>query len=342
MQNNCIEEVSEFKYLGVLFSKTNSLKPTIRHVAEQGLKAVYSILKKSRALQLPIDLQLELFNKLVKPILLYGSEIWGSGNIEIIERVQLKFLKQILHLKRCTPNHIVYGEVGVLPMKVEIYTRMVSYWAKLIERNQDNPSLASLVYEVARSFYENCHISGKSTYFRWMSSIKTILDDNGFSGVWQSQTFFNQLWLKKAIKQKLTDIFVNAWYNSVENDSNYRIFKTHFGFESYLTKLHGNLLYYLISFRTRNHKFPCETGRWHIIPHNERVCNLCKRELGDEFHYLLSCVELKQLRKQYIDQYYYTRTNTSKYETLMKCQNTKQLVTLSKFIKVIYRHITSR
>ena len=54
-----------------------------KHIANQGKKAVYSLLKKARNMQLPVDSQVELFNKLVKPILLYGCEIWGFGNIDV-------------------------------------------------------------------------------------------------------------------------------------------------------------------------------------------------------------------------------------------------------------------
>ena len=39
------------------------------------------------------------------------SEVWGFGNSEVIERVQLKFMKYILQLKNSTPNYIVYGEL---------------------------------------------------------------------------------------------------------------------------------------------------------------------------------------------------------------------------------------
>ena len=60
---------------------------------------MFSLLRKMRILNLPIDMQIELFNKLIKPILLYGCEIWDFGNLDIIERVALKFLKLILNLK---------------------------------------------------------------------------------------------------------------------------------------------------------------------------------------------------------------------------------------------------
>ena len=45
---------------------------------------MYSLIKKSRSLLLPIDLQIELFDKLVKPILLYGSEVWGFGTLDVL------------------------------------------------------------------------------------------------------------------------------------------------------------------------------------------------------------------------------------------------------------------
>jgi hypothetical protein len=43
--------------------------------------------------------QLDLFDKMVKPILLYGCELWGLSNCDIIERVHLKYCKLLLNLK---------------------------------------------------------------------------------------------------------------------------------------------------------------------------------------------------------------------------------------------------
>jgi hypothetical protein len=49
---------------------------------------------------------------MVKPILLYGCEIWGFGNNNVLEKVHLKFCKMILNLKTSTPNYMIYGELG--------------------------------------------------------------------------------------------------------------------------------------------------------------------------------------------------------------------------------------
>jgi hypothetical protein len=47
-----------------------------------------------------IKCQYDLFDKKVKPILLYGCEIWGFVNNDIIERIHLKFCKHLLNLKK--------------------------------------------------------------------------------------------------------------------------------------------------------------------------------------------------------------------------------------------------
>ena len=63
-----------------------------KHIATQATRAMFCLLKKARPLLLPIDMQIEMFEKTVKPILLYGCEVIGTGNINILEQAQLKKL----------------------------------------------------------------------------------------------------------------------------------------------------------------------------------------------------------------------------------------------------------
>ena len=93
---------------------------------------MFSLLKKIRTLSLPSDLKIELFDKMIKPILLYGAEIYGFGNCDVIERVNLKFIKCILKLKKSTPSHMIHGELGIFPITLEIRHRALTYWCKLI------------------------------------------------------------------------------------------------------------------------------------------------------------------------------------------------------------------
>jgi hypothetical protein len=82
-----------------------------------------------------------LFDKIVKPILLYGCEIWGSGKNDIIERVHLKFCNFLLCLKISIPNFMVYGELGRYPLEIDIKVRMILYWCKLIQGKQSKLSI---------------------------------------------------------------------------------------------------------------------------------------------------------------------------------------------------------
>lgn len=105
-----LEISDEYKYLGIVLSKSGSFLAAKKNIAEQANKALFSLMRKIRTLKLPIDIQLELFDKTIKPMLLYGSEIWGFGNCEVIERVHLKFLKYVFHLEKCTPSHRLCGD----------------------------------------------------------------------------------------------------------------------------------------------------------------------------------------------------------------------------------------
>ena len=79
---------------------------------------MFALFKKSKELDLPIDLQLELFDSLILAILLYGCEVWGYENVLILDRLHLKYLKYPLGLKQSTPSCMVYGETGRFPLSV--------------------------------------------------------------------------------------------------------------------------------------------------------------------------------------------------------------------------------
>ena len=64
---------------------------------------------------------------------MYDCEIWGSGNIDILERIQLKFYQFIFNLKTSIPSYIIYGGLGITPLCIDVQTRMVSIWSNLIE-----------------------------------------------------------------------------------------------------------------------------------------------------------------------------------------------------------------
>jgi hypothetical protein len=90
------------KYLEIIFPRSGSFCKARAHLCEQAQKAMYGVLNKVRQLNLPIKPQFDLFDRIVVPVLTYGCEIWVYENRDMIERIHLKFLKHIFHLKSST------------------------------------------------------------------------------------------------------------------------------------------------------------------------------------------------------------------------------------------------
>jgi len=59
-----------------------------------------------------VDQKYVLFKSLIMPILNYGCEVWGFMEASSVEKVHLKFMKQVLRVKNSTPSAFVYGEMG--------------------------------------------------------------------------------------------------------------------------------------------------------------------------------------------------------------------------------------
>lgn len=328
-----LEIVQEYKYLGIYLTKSGSFNTAKKYIAEQANKALFSLIKKSRSLDLSYDLQIDLFNKTVKPILLYCSEIWGTGNCDIIDRIQLKFFKHIFHLKKSTPSFMIYGELGVTPISVDIKAKTISFWSKIVSQH-DQPTRLS--YQIYTILY-NLHKSNQCKSI-FIENIESILNSCGFSGIWQTQDVINPKWLSLAIKQKLSDQYNQNWHSLVESSSSgkiYRLFKEKFEQSKYLKILPNSYCKTFIRFRTRNTKIPVEVGRWNGTPFDERICTFCSKDVGDEYHYILSCTHFKETRPNFIKPSYLARPNTQKFKNLMNSENANELRKLCQFITLI-------
>ena len=203
-----LEIVREFKYLGILFARSGKFARNKKYLSEQANKAMFSLLEKNRLLNLPITMQIELFNKTVKPILLYGCEIYGPESVGSLERIQLKFLKYILNLKTSTPSFMVYEETGIMPLNIDINSRLISFWTKLtdFENLYDSTKLSKNIYLKLLGL----HSDNKSN-FLWIENVKTLITSHGFGIIWNDQFDFNRKWFTLAFKQKLKDEFMQKW-----------------------------------------------------------------------------------------------------------------------------------
>ena len=147
--DNIISICNEFKYLGVVFSKNHNFFKAIKHNVEQAKKAMHLLYKRIRNLHIPFDLQIQLFNHTILPILLYGCEVWGFQNTKMLENVQNQFLRSIGKLRKSTPNYMVYAEMGTKPTDTYIKSCTIGYWLTII--NSENSKLSKIMYNIMYS-----------------------------------------------------------------------------------------------------------------------------------------------------------------------------------------------
>ena len=135
---------------------------------------MFSLLTKAKHLSLTIDIQCDLYEKIVLPILLYGSEVWDYSNIIQIEVFYRNFLRRILYVGRYTPNCMVYRELGRKRIASYIDKRIFSFWVNLYEGKSSK--LSTLIYRLLYKMYEMNTFKSE-----WIHKAKSILDNCGFS-----------------------------------------------------------------------------------------------------------------------------------------------------------------
>ena len=142
----------------------------------KGLKALNCLLYNTKKYCLKPKVLCQLFDAFVRSILSFSSEVWGFGKCKEIETIHLKFCKTLLKVKSSTCNMGVYGELGRYPLYISRYARIIKFWCGI---NKTDNILINTLYD---SLLTDC-IMGKKN---WASNVKTLLDNFGFSYVWDN------------------------------------------------------------------------------------------------------------------------------------------------------------
>ena len=326
-----LELVDTFKYLGIHFSYNGKFTYAIKELCSMAERAMFSVYKKSRSLKLPVDIQFNLFDRLVAPIMLYSCEVWGFSNVCQIENLHRKFCKMILKLRSTTPNVMIYGETGRFPYEVIIKERMIKFWSRMILGKKEK--LSCISYNICRNYFFNSEVETD-----WISYIDKILTSINYTNWFYIEEFIAKYHIK-VIGKDLRKDYIENWYNLVQSapscQSLYKHIKLNFESEFYIHTLPEYLRIYISKIRTSNHRLPIQRGRYDRTPREERLCRLCDEQIvGDEFHFILVCKnsQLIELRNQYISPYYSNFPSLEKLARLFENKGRK-LFKLAKYIK---------
>ena len=271
-----VELVDDYVYLGTTVSYNGKYKKAIEKQVTQAKRALFGLKSKKERYDLPLDIMIELFDKMILPILLYGCETWGYEELECIEVFYRKFLKEILRLNKQTTNCMVYGEAGKKPLSIIVKTRMICYWHK-VTTGTENKLSYKMTY-LLRKLHEQDQYSSP-----WLKNIEQILNTCGMTNVWLDPNSIDHNWLKKAIELRLSDLYIHEWESQMNTKSScttYRSIKPYFKQEKYLSLPNRSDRINLCKFRCRNTKIPVVTQGYTnrnnpATPYEKRLCEVC-------------------------------------------------------------------
>ena len=99
---------------------------------------------------------------------------------------------------------MIYDKLGRFPLYIDIETRVISCWCKLLTGQASK--LSAISYKLLHSFFCNGNISAP-----WVTFVKDILDNCGLSNV-----NFNTEWVIAYVKLRLRDHFLQEWNSNLE------------------------------------------------------------------------------------------------------------------------------
>ena len=251
-----------------------------------------------------VKLLLELFDKLVKPVLLYGVEVWGPDYLKQLilkddyktidkcfcEMIHNMACKSILGVSKYSSNIAVRAELGRTPLYPYITGAIFNFWYKLISQKKN-----TILKESSKSELE-LNNTGKPS---WITAISHIHDISSWS-TGKTQTYSLTKCIVADLQQQYKEN-IGSYFTKMKSDGvghklrTYCHIKYDHEIESYLLQNMPRIYRSRItSLRIGSHNLEIEQGRYQnppIAPEN-RFCKACLPEnscVGDELHFLISC-----------------------------------------------------
>ncbi len=107
--------------------------------------------------------------------------------------MQTRFLKHVLYVNKNTSNDLVYGELGVYPIDIQIKCRTISFCLRMINGKQ-----TKLSYLMYKCLFE-LDTSGTCSS-PWITDVKNTCNDCGMPGAWLMQGVDNPKHFKKTVE----------------------------------------------------------------------------------------------------------------------------------------------
>ena len=146
VQQGTVLEIDKYKYLGIVINTEGNLKDHIQEMWQKSNKILLQINAIGAKSQVGTEenrVKLTLFELCLMPAMLHGLAARGrimTREIEEIERMQSKVLKQLLQVPISTSTEGVLTETGILSAKEYLQYSTIMLYHSIINSEEELPS----------------------------------------------------------------------------------------------------------------------------------------------------------------------------------------------------------
>ena len=199
---------------------------------------------------------------------------------------------------------MVYGELGRVPLIMKRKERILKHWLKI--KSTADTLLKNAYLNETQMMDNNI---GTLRINTWTLEVKNMLNDLDFSYLWTGDNLSCgqiQVFIKR-----LNDQYIQKWFadfSTTPKLCTYNMFTTDPTFEKYLECVTNT--YHrteLARFRCSSYNLKIEIGRYNYkrVKRQNRVCCCCNMgTIEDDYHFLLVCPSLSDIRIQCLPSYY--------------------------------------
>lgn len=337
-----VPKQGEAIYLGTRFDAAQGVEGAWLKLLGKARGAMYWARRRCGVLGVgAADLQLHLFEALVRPVMDFGAAVWGpmvarAGGVKEAEDLCLQFLRLTFGVKSSAVGVVLLREVGWAPVWAIWVRRAARFWNRVVKRGQGDLVRAALV--------ESCEIAaaggppGGPTSTCWAAhmaaAVRKLAERLGTD--WRADVV-GMAALPTALVRGTGEAGGQWWRLDLsaggqaaisQGDAaalqvrdvparmreGFKIYTHHRWFAVPLggEEKEGRRFWQVLrskaavrrvaQLRTAAHRLAIEEGRFSGVPRANRVCVVCQQgQREDERHFVFECTRYALIRRRYAD-----------------------------------------
>ena len=287
-----MENIKSEKYLGDVISIDGKNIKNIKARVSKGIgisSRIISILEGIPFGHFYYQVGIILRNTLLISSLLCNSEAWynvTNAELDLLESVDIKFLRNLLNARRSTPKEILYLETGCVPIREIIIKRRILFLHYIMNENEN-----SMIH---RFFQTQLKYRKKKD---WISSVLKDLNDIGIEENIEEIKIIQKTTLKRIIDKAITEKAFKRLLGLKDNHSKVKnLMYSEFKLQNYLKpsriKATRSEIQTIFELRSRGTEVKLNfRGKFENLE-----CRVCEKSDESQKH-AYECAEILKIRK---------------------------------------------